>query len=112
MAMEAQVRAAEADWKRALSDRHQAMSAAYAAAKTLQEILLPVATEAFDVTQEGYRRGRFGYLDLLEAQRLLFENRKQHIEAVRAYHRAAAGVQRMAPAALPEPTRLDEGDSR
>ena len=45
--------------------------------------------------EQGFRQGKLGYVDVLGAQRTLFETREQLIEALAAYHTAVADVQRL-----------------
>ena len=59
---------------------------------TIKAELLPGAQEAFDGVQDGYSKGRFGYLDLIEARRNLIEARVQLLTASAAYHEAAAEI--------------------
>jgi cobalt-zinc-cadmium efflux system outer membrane protein len=68
---------------------------AHAEATALEEDVLPSANKSFEVSREGYLQGRFGYLDLLDAQRTLFETRGQYIEACRMVHQALARVERL-----------------
>ena len=58
----------------AASERASAFHAAYLSTKT---IVVPTAQEAFDAVQEGYRAGKFGLLDVLIAQRALFDAQRQ-----------------------------------
>ena len=51
-----------------------------------------IGQEAFDGVQDGYSKGRFGYLDLIEARRNLIEARVQLLTASAAYHEAAAEI--------------------
>ncbi|WDT77799.1 MAG: TolC family protein (plasmid) [Candidatus Manganitrophus sp.] len=44
---------------------------------------------------EGYRLGKFGLLDVLDAQRTLFGSRAQHLRALADYHQAVAEVERL-----------------
>ena len=60
--------------------------------ETIKVELLPGAQEAFDGVQDGYSKGRFGYLDLIEARRNLIEARVQLLTASAAYHEAAAEI--------------------
>jgi cobalt-zinc-cadmium efflux system outer membrane protein len=59
----------------------------------LRDDVLPEAQKAFDASLEGYREGKFGYLDLLDAQRTLFDARIEYIDAVADYYSAAADVE-------------------
>lgn len=57
--------------------------------------LLPGAQQAFDAAQAGYREGRFGHLDVLDAQRTLSRTRMRYLDMLAAYHKAAADLERM-----------------
>jgi cobalt-zinc-cadmium efflux system outer membrane protein len=67
----------------------------------LQQDVLPATHETFQATQEGYRQGKFGFLDVLDAQRTLFETRGQFLEALTAYHQAVADIERLIGEGLP-----------
>ncbi|MCZ6681173.1 MAG: TolC family protein, partial [Candidatus Poribacteria bacterium] len=79
----------------ALSEAYGALSAAWATVTALKNDVLPGAQSAFDAVTEGYRLGKFGFLDLLDAQRTLFQTRRQYLEALAAYHKAKASVERL-----------------
>jgi outer membrane protein, heavy metal efflux system len=78
-----------------LAATYTELSSAYAEATTLQNDVLPGAQSAFEAFSEGYRQGKFGFLDVLDAQRTLFEARGQYLEALTAYHRAVADMERL-----------------
>ncbi len=80
---------------RALAEAYSELAAAYDEAETLRQEVLPGARTAFDASSEGYREGKFGYLDVLDSQRTLFEVRGQYIEALASYHKWAAQVARL-----------------
>lgn len=71
------------------------MTNAYYQAETLQTAIIPSAQNAFTLAREGYDTGRFPYLEVLDAQRTLFEVKKQYIQALQEYHIARANVQRL-----------------
>jgi cobalt-zinc-cadmium efflux system outer membrane protein len=100
-------RAAEAQVRTALAEAYAALSTAFAEATALNNEVLPGAQRAFDAASEGYRQGKFGFLDVLDAQRTLFEARGQYLEALAAYHKAVAEVERLigAPLADVKPAR-------
>lgn len=81
--------------KTALAHAYQELSTSFAEATALKNDVLPGAQSAFDAAGEGYRQGKFGYLDVLDAQRTLFEARAQYIEVLSAYHKAFADVERL-----------------
>lgn len=60
---------------------------------------LAAATEAARIARIGYREGKFGQLDLLEAERTLAETRGAAIDALAAYHDAQARLDRLTAAA-------------
>ena len=78
-----------------VSEIYQALSSSFTEAMILRNDALPGALSAFEASQEGYRQGKFGYLDVLDAQRTLFDVRRRYIDAVAAYHIAIADVKRL-----------------
>lgn len=78
-----------------LLQSYDAFSNAYREYQILKESVLPGAQEAFDVAREGYRAGKFGYLEVLDAQRTLFESRKQSIRVMRDYYHELAVIDRL-----------------
>jgi cobalt-zinc-cadmium efflux system outer membrane protein len=88
-------RAAEVRLAQALAEGYQELLTAYRDVTVIQEDVLPAAREAFAVATEGFRQGKFGFLDVLDAQRTLFETRGQYLEALSAYHKAVADAERL-----------------
>lgn len=66
---------------------------AYRQARTLSESIIPSAERAFELARESYVSGRFPYLEVLEAQRTLFETKENYIAALGRYHVAKAKVE-------------------
>jgi cobalt-zinc-cadmium efflux system outer membrane protein len=92
----------------ALSEAYQALATGYAEATTLKSTVLPGAQSAFEATSEGFRQGKFGYLEVLDAQRTLFEARGRYVEALGAYHKAVADTERLIGGELGEPEKSIE----
>lgn len=92
----------------ALSEAAGALQAAYDEATILRNDVLPKAEQAFAAAQDGYRQGKFDYLYALDAQRTLFETQAGYIDAVEAYHKAGADLQRLVGA---PPTGVHEDPS-
>jgi cobalt-zinc-cadmium efflux system outer membrane protein len=88
-------RAAEVRVLTELAATYAELSSAFVEATTLQAEVLPGAQSAFEAFSEGYRQGKFGFLDVLDAQRTLFEARGRYIEALTAYHRAVTEMERL-----------------
>jgi outer membrane protein, heavy metal efflux system len=84
----------------ALTEAFRGLSAARAELTALQSIVIPGAQETFDAVSEGYRLGRFGYLEVLDAQRTLVGYRAQHLRALSEFHKAVADIERLIGAPL------------
>lgn len=79
----------------AVAQTHGDYVSAYREAGALKTTLLPGAEEAFTFARGGYEAGKFGYLEVLDAQRTLFAARRQLNEAVLECHRQRAMLERM-----------------
>lgn len=62
----------------------------------LDSRVIPSSEEALGFASDGYARGAFAYIDVLEAQRALSEARLRRIASLRSYHRALASLARLA----------------
>ncbi|KMP11165.1 transporter [Candidatus Nitromaritima sp. SCGC AAA799-C22] len=101
---ESDKRTAEVRINSALTEAFQALAIAHTEAEALNTQVLPGAQKAFDAINEGYRFGKFGFLDVLDSQRTLFQSKVQFLNALTAYHKAVADVERLIGGKLnPEP---------
>ena len=75
---------------------------ALAEVKSLMESTLPGAREAAEAVEEGYRLGKFDYLNVLDAQRTYAELQGRFIEAVVSGLHATLEIQRLARCDAPE----------
>ncbi len=91
----AQKSAAEISSRARLARRYQDLTSAFEQAETLRARTLPAANRAFAGTRDGYDNGLFRYLDVLDAQRTLFELRARELQALSAYHQARTDIERM-----------------
>jgi cobalt-zinc-cadmium efflux system outer membrane protein len=108
-------RAAAVRIRTELSEALGALSSAHAEALTLKRVALPAAEQAFTAAREGYRQGKFGFLEVLDAQKTYAEVRYQYIESLVAYHGSIARVERLIGGpfdASTDRTTSDEGDRR
>jgi cobalt-zinc-cadmium efflux system outer membrane protein len=78
-----------------LRESHDALSMAHEEILALDEAILPAATTAFEAIREGYREGRFSYLDLLDAERTLNDARKRRIDVTSAYQVSLVEIDRL-----------------
>lgn len=85
----------ERDLAGQLSDAWSRWQSAANEATSLAEEILPQADKAFRLTLDGYRAGRFQFLEVLDAQRTLFEARGQQVNALTELHSARAQVERL-----------------
>lgn len=63
-----------------------ALNIAYTQATILKEKVLPAAASAYEGTRAGYREGKFGFLEVLDAQRTYFEANIQYTDWLAQYH--------------------------
>lgn len=61
----------------------------------LSNEILPGARKVFEDAQQGYRQGKFDFLEVLDAQRTLFGAHERYIETAAAYHRATLDIERL-----------------
>lgn len=78
-----------------LSDSYQHLSAASMEVDLLQRKVLPDAQKVFDTSADLYRRGKFSYLQVLDAQRTLFQIREQFIYTLNSYHQRVNDIERI-----------------
>lgn len=72
-----------------------ASSSSITNARTANGPALATAREAARIARIGYREGKFGQLDLLDAERTLAETRLAAIDALVAYQNARARFERL-----------------
>ncbi len=74
---------------------YQELTNSYSQASSLRIEVLPGALEVFNAATTAYREGKVDYLNVLDAQRTLFEVRNEYIESLAVYHTAKADVERL-----------------
>jgi cobalt-zinc-cadmium efflux system outer membrane protein len=74
---------------------YQALFNSYTEATELDKNILQGAESVFQASRTGYSQGKLDYLHVLDAQRTSFEAKAQYIEALAAYHKARADVERL-----------------
>ena len=50
---------------------------------------------AYDAATKGYIMGKFSFLEVLDAQRTLFQAKSQYLRALAEAHRSAAEIERV-----------------
>ncbi len=61
---------------------------AYNNAASLKEEIIPESENAYDITRQGYLQGRFAFIDLLDAQRTLFDTEAQYLLELSDYYKS------------------------
>ncbi|MGB1087478.1 MAG: TolC family protein [Alphaproteobacteria bacterium] len=79
-----------------LAEAWQNWRTAYSEASRFQSTLIPAAEKAYRLSREGFEKGRFPFLEVLDAQRTLFQARAGHHNALKRYHVSRADVERLA----------------
>lgn len=98
---DAQRRVTVLDVEQQISDAEVEAANAAAAARVASGPALSAAMEAARIARIGYREGKFGQLELLDAERTLTEMRRASVEALVSYQLAKARLERLtAPAPL------------
>jgi hypothetical protein len=85
-----------------LSEAYAKLTIADRRALTLREKVVPAMDETFKATHTDYTQGKFGFLDMLDAQRGLFEATGELVEALLAHHVALAEIQRITGTSIKE----------
>ncbi|RZK03367.1 MAG: TolC family protein [Novosphingobium sp.] len=100
---EAQRRVTALDVEQRITNAQAEVDNAATAARNANGPALAAAQEAARIARIGYREGKFGQLELLDAERTLAETRIAAIDALATYHNAKAQLERLtAPAPTPE----------
>lgn len=84
--------------RRAVGHQRSAISA-LDQIEEIETILLPAATGAVELARDGYARGAFSYLDIIDAQRIVAVLREERLTHLRTYILNEAALARLAPVA-------------
>ncbi|KVL00688.1 TolC family protein [Burkholderia territorii] len=83
-----------------LAQAYANFDAAAQEARRLKTDILPGARLALDAMSRGYELGKFSFLDVLDAQRTLFQGQSQYVRALADAHAARADIGRLVGAPL------------
>jgi cobalt-zinc-cadmium efflux system outer membrane protein len=84
-----------------LADAHARMAAALDEAALIATDMLPGAETAYRAASRGFELGKFSFLEVLDAQRTLFQSKNQYLLAVAESYRALAEIDRLVGATGP-----------
>jgi cobalt-zinc-cadmium efflux system outer membrane protein len=111
----AQKRAAEIGATNKLLSAYNTVNFTHSQVIAIKTKILPGAKKAFNGINEGYRFGKFGYLDVLDSQKIFFEAQGQYLTALADHHKAVADLERLTGEPLAPTLRLlkkPEGDEQ
>ena len=91
----AEKRAMEVTIKKNLLETYNTLVFFHSQVISIKAQILPGAQKAFDGVNEGYRLGKFGYLDVLDSQKTFFQAKRQYLDSLANYHIAVADVERL-----------------
>lgn len=78
-----------------LAEAYERLTSAGQSVETLKSDILPGAQSAFDAATKGFEFGKFGFLDVLDAQRTLVQAKSQYIDALLEAHQAMSDIERI-----------------
>lgn len=107
-ASRAESRSMETQLRTRLSEQRYNLVAAVEALTEMRDVMLPQARMAYETSQALFRRGRFSYLDLLDAQRTLFAQEQRQLETLAAYHATIAAIEGLLGASIGELPTSDQ----
>ena len=90
-----------------LAQAHSRLDVARQSVTTLREQILPGAQSAYDAATKGFELGKFNFLEVLDAQRTLFQAKAQYQRALAEAYRAAAEIERVLGGAPASPSLAD-----
>lgn len=98
--VDAERRAAEVRAQATLYELHRQLSRAVSEAQTLRDDIQPRSAEALKETEYAYERGRYSYLELVDAQREYLAVQAALIDAAAGAHGLRAEIERLTNAPL------------
>ena len=94
-AAERDILAAGAARQREIAFLSARIAASGAEARSLESAALPEAERALELARDGFARGGFGYIDIIEAERALAAVRAQRLDALISHHLDIARLNRL-----------------
>ncbi|HJV76484.1 MAG TPA: TolC family protein [Noviherbaspirillum sp.] len=90
-----ELKAAEVRQQTDLAQAFEKLAVSRQEAESLRREVIPGAQSAYDAATEGFEYGKFGFLDVLDAQRTLLQAKAQYLRSLAEAQRAAAEIERM-----------------
>ncbi len=77
----------------ALFSDYRQLQSVFALLQALKYEIIPQAKRAFEIINAGYRQGKFGFLDVLQARKTLFSSREAYLQNLLEYHRLRTQIE-------------------
>lgn len=90
-----ELRALQIQQSTLLATAYERYSATQEEVGAIRTDILPGARSAYDAAVKGFEYGKFGFLDVLDAQRTFFLARSQYLAALLRGHQAMAEIERL-----------------
>lgn len=87
--------ATELRLKTELAQAYEMLLASWNEITILRDEIIPGAKSTFSVMRRGYELGKFGLLELLDSQRVLFQNQVLYVRALANYQRLVNDIERL-----------------
>lgn len=97
-----------------LARSYEALAASQNEITTLRNEVIPGAVTAFNTANRGYELGRFSFLEMLDAQRTLFQSKVLYVRALANYQRLVNEIERLTAGPIEGTTpaqRLQDGQT-
>lgn len=78
-----------------LQDASNRLTVAGTSLQALQGTVLPSAQEAYEAASKGFDAGKFGFLEVIDAQRTLLQARSRYLNTLATAYQAAAAIDRI-----------------
>lgn len=78
-----------------LRDAYERLKQGREQVAALQSEIMPAAQDAYETATKGFELGKFSFLEVLDAQRVLFQAKSQALRALAETHRAATEIERV-----------------
>ena len=76
-----------------LSAAYADLAGSYDEAVAMRARAIPAATRAYEATRRAFNEGELPFLDVLDAQRTLFDLQQRYVEALASYHTAVVEIE-------------------
>lgn len=109
---DAMVRQQDLDLQQSAIAAWEKLAAAHKEAEAYQSDMVPSAERAYSQASEGYSAGRFSFLDLLDAQRTLYEVQESRLDSLLSLYEAKAQTDFLTNVHAPLIQNIIQGDTK